>query len=97
MVEHGVQGSSSLRGRAHPHDELAVSAVDLPPRPRAALALHGNQVAQFPLGGCPAAEPDLQAVSGLGAPEAGLPGQPQPSSRLRGGFLFAQVAGDIRR
>jgi AcrR family transcriptional regulator len=88
-AEHRVQGPGSLRGRAHPHDKLAISVTDLPPRPCAAPALHGDEVAQFPLHGRLVAEPDLQAVSGLGAAESGLPSQPQPSFRLRGGLLLA--------
>ena len=96
-AEHGMQGCGSLGARAHPHDEFAVAAVDLPPCPCAAVALHGSQVAQFPFDGCLVAEPDLQAVSGLGAPEPGLPCQPLPSLRLRGELPCAQVAGDFRR
>ena len=58
-AEHRVQGLGSLRGGAHPHDKLAISVIDLPPRPCAAVALHGDQVAQFPLHGRLVAEPDL--------------------------------------
>jgi AcrR family transcriptional regulator len=96
VAEHRVQRLGSLRSRAHPHDKLAVSAIDLPPSPCAAIALHGDQVAQFPLDGLLVAEPDLEAVGGLGAPESGLPSQPQPSFRLRGGLRFAKVTGDVR-
>ena len=95
-AEHRVQGLGSLGGRGDPHDKLAVSAIDLPPRPCAAVALHGDQVAQFPLHGRLVAEPDLEAVGGLGAAESGLPSQPQPAFRLRGGIRFAKVTGDVR-
>jgi AcrR family transcriptional regulator len=95
-AEHRVQGLGSLGGRGDPHDKLAVSAIDLPPRPCAAVALHGDQVAQFPLHGRLVAEPDLQAASGLGAAESGLPSQPQPPFRLRGGLRCAKVTGDVR-
>lgn len=94
--EHRVQGGGSLRGRAHPHDEFPGRTADLPARPRAALALHGDQVAQFPLDARLVAEPDLKAVSGLGASESGLPSQSQPPFRLARGLLFAQVTGDVR-
>ncbi|MGH3249161.1 MAG: TetR/AcrR family transcriptional regulator [Trebonia sp.] len=87
-AEHGVQGGGAIGGRGHPQDEFAVGPVHLPPRPGAALALHGDQVAQLPLGGRLVAEPDLQAVGGLGAPELGLPGQPQPPFGLRGTLRF---------
>lgn len=96
VAEHLVQRLGSLRSRAHPHDKRAISATDLPPRPCAAVALHGDQVAQFPLDGRLVAEPDLEAVGGLVASESGLPSQPQPSFRLRGGLRFAEVTGDVR-
>jgi AcrR family transcriptional regulator len=96
VAEHRVQGGGSLRSRAHPHDKRAISVTDLPPRPCAAVALHGDQVAQFPLDGRLVAEPDLEAVGGLVASESGLPSQPQPSFRLRGGLRFAKVTGDVR-
>jgi AcrR family transcriptional regulator len=95
-AEHRVQGGGSLRGRGDPHDKLAVSAIDLPPSPCAAPALHRDQVAQIPLHSRLVAEPDLEAAGGLGAAESGLPSQPQPSFGLRGGLRFAKVTGDVR-
>lgn len=95
-AEHCVQGGGSLRCRGDPHNKLAMSVMDLPPSPCAAVALHGDQVPQFPLDGLLVAEPDLEAVGGLVASESGLPSQPQPSFRLRGGLRFAKVTGDVR-